>query len=81
MARTVTAGFRMVLVPGAVAYPRHLGNPAPIPTEIHELLDRLGFPKDVDRTPDSILAAIGVRLEDRYRGLIPDRGAAPGESG
>ena len=37
MARTVTTGLRMVLVPGAVGHPRHLGNAGPTPTEIHEL--------------------------------------------
>ena len=70
MAKNVPDGFWMVLVPDAVAYLRHHGIPNPAPTEIHELLDRLGFLKNVDRTRDSILATIRVRLGDRYRGLI-----------
>ena len=73
----VEDGFWMVLVPGAKAYLQYQGNPNPKASEIYQLLDELGFLRDVDRTPQSIHGTIGNRLRNQYRGmeikLRPDR--------
>ena len=72
MTKRAQDGFWMVLVPGAWQYLRYQGNPNPALAEIYEILEQLGFLKDVDRKRNSILATISIRLGDRYKGLIPD---------
>ena len=72
MTKRAQDGFWMVLVPGAWQYLRYQGNPNLAPAEIYEILEQLGFLKDVDRKRNSILATISIRLGDRYKGLIPD---------
>lgn len=72
MNKRAQEGFWMVLVPGAWQYLRYQGKPNPTPVEIYEVLEQLGFLKDVDRKRSSILATISNRLGDRYKGLIPN---------
>ena len=66
MPRHVKGGFRMILVPGAVAYLRHMGDPAPTsPVRMFGLLVGRGFLDAMERDRASVLRTIRRCLRDQ----------------
>jgi len=66
MPQHMKGGFWMILVPGAVAYLRHMDDPEPTsPVRILDLLVGRGFLDDMERDRASVLKTIRRCLRDQ----------------